>query len=130
MPSATTQSWRVHRGVETAAQQTVEPAVAEAVELDPPVVGDHLALLQKPLAALELHAEGVLVDVVIGRQRHRVVNDTGSRSQFSSEACTYTAPLPDSSSWNASPEPRPTMSRQPSAVESLLRTSPWCATYA
>src|SRR3954447_11403175 len=114
--------------------ETVQAAVSDAVEVDRAVVGDHLPLLQEPLAPLELHAEGVVVDVVVGRQRHRVVDD-GPRARvgghsFSSDAWTYTAPLPLSSSWNASPEPRPTMSRQPSAVDSLLRTSPWCATYA
>lgn len=47
---------------------------------------------------------------------------------FSSLACTYTVPCPDSSSWNASPEPRPIMSRHPSAVDSLFWTWPRCAT--
>src|SRR5262249_14450104 len=122
--------WRMERRT----HDPVEPAVPDAVELHRAVVGDHLALLQEPLAPLELHAEGVLVHVVVGRQGHRVVDDgAGPRVRghsFSSEACTCTAPLPLSSSWNASPEPRPTISRQPSAAESLLRTSPWWATYA
>ena len=103
--------------------QPLEAAVPDAVEVDLPVVGDHLALLQEPLAPLELHAEGVRVDVVVGRQRHRVEDHRRAHS-FSSDAWTYTAPLPLSSSWNASPEPRPTMSRQPSAVDSLLRHVP------
>src|SRR5690606_35042725 len=123
--------WRMERG----ADEPVEPAVPDAVELDRAVVGDHLPLLQEPLAPLELHAEGVVIDVVVGRQGRRV-EDGGaagalkSAHSFSSEAWTKTAPLPLSSSWNASPEPRPTMSRQPSAVDSRLRTSPWWATYA
>src|SRR5690606_33584147 len=123
--------WRMERG----SDKSVESPVPDAVELDRAVVGDHLALLQEPLVPLELHAEGVRVDVVVGRQGHRVVHG-GARARgrsvgahsFSSEAWTYTAPLPLSSNWNASPEPRPTMSRQPSAVDSLLRTSPWWAT--
>src|SRR5690606_30548979 len=123
--------WRMERG----ADKPVEPAVPDAVELDRAVVGDHLPLLQEPLAPLELHAEGVVIDVVVGRQGRRV-EDGGAAGalkgahSFSSEAWTKTAPLPLSSSWNASPEPRPTMSRQPSAVDSRLRTSPWWATYA
>src|SRR4051812_19520706 len=109
--------------------KSVESPVPDPVELDRPVVGDHLPLLQEPLRALELDAEGVLVDVVVDGQRQGVVHHGPAGSSvpahsFSSEAWTYTVPLPLSSSWNASPEPRPTMSRQPRAVDSLLRTSP------
>ena len=52
--------------------------------------------------------------------RESLTHATRRDQSFSSDAWTYTAPLPLSSNWNASPEPRPTMSRQPSAVDSLL----------